>query len=342
AQLPADAPAEPAAALCAGGGRRGDPARRRASRARAHGGRLRAHAGSARPLAAGRGRSDHGPSAARHAAEPHPGGAARPGWPVYRRGRGARAQRRCGAGVRAQRLYRRRPASARRARGPGGRGRRGDVRGRARAPSDPHPVTAARPRPRKLALVLGGGGALGAFEAGLYEALAEAGLQPDWLAGSSIGAFNAVLIAGNPPERRIERLREFWSLLAQPAVEGPEWGGDARRVRKAASALGARLFGRPGMYAPALPQLFLAAPRLGQPSLYDTTPALDTLRRLVDFARIEGGEPRVTINLTDLISGDSVLIDSARARLRPEHLLASMGLLPEFPPIEIDGRWFCD
>ncbi|HLU66881.1 MAG TPA: patatin-like phospholipase family protein [Kofleriaceae bacterium] len=203
-------------------------------------------------------------------------------------------------------------------------------------------MTAARPRPRKLALVLGGGGALGAFEAGLYEALAEAGLQPDWLAGSSIGAFNAVLIAGNPPERRIERLREFWSLLAQPAVEGPEWGGDARRVRKAASALRARLFGRPGMYAPALPQLFLAAPQLGQPSLYDTTPALDTLRRLVDFTRIEGGEPRITINLTDLISGDSVLIDSASARLRPEHLLASMGLLPEFPPIEIDERWFCD
>src|SRR5690606_7109878 len=104
---------------------------------------------------------------------------------------------------------------------------------------------------------------------------------------------------------------------------------------------GIRDFHVTGVQTCALP-IFLAAPQLGQPSLYDTTPALDTLRRLVDFTRIDGGEPRITINLTDLISGDSVLIDSASARLRPEHLLASMGLLPEFPPIEIDGRWFCD
>ena len=206
-------------------------------------------------------------------------------------------------------------------------------------------MTAARPRPRKLALVLGGGGALGAFQAGLYEALDEAGLIPAWLAGSSIGAFNAALIAGNPPERRLERLSSFWSLLAQPAVgdvDGGHWSGDARRVRKAVAALGARLLGRPGLYAPVVPQLFLAAPRLGQPSLYDPTPALDTLHRFVDFDRIAEGQPRLAVNLTDLMSGECVLIDSATTRLRPEHLLASMGLLPEFPPIEIDGRWFCD
>ena len=203
-------------------------------------------------------------------------------------------------------------------------------------------MTAARAWRPKLALVLGGGGALGAFQAGLYAALDEAGLAPGWLAGSSIGAFNAVLIAGNPPARRNERLRSFWSLLAQPVLDGAEWSGDARRVRKAVAALGARLLGRPGLYTPAVPQLFLAAPQLGQPALYDSSPAVDTLRRLVDFERIAEGEPRVAVNLTDLMSGESVLIDSATTRLRPEHLLASMGLLPEFPPIEIDGRWFCD
>jgi NTE family protein len=201
-------------------------------------------------------------------------------------------------------------------------------------------VTAARPR--KLALVLGGGGALGAFQAGLYAALDEAGLAPDWLAGSSIGAFNAALIAGNPPERRVERLHSFWSLLAQPGMAGAEWAGDARRLRKAAAAVGARLLGRPGMYMPIVPQLFLAAPKSGQPSLYDTAPALDTLRRLVDFDRIAAGQPRMTLNLTDLMSGVSVLIDNATTRVRPEHVLASMGLLPDFPPVEIDGRWFCD
>ncbi|HEX6110823.1 MAG TPA: patatin-like phospholipase family protein [Geminicoccaceae bacterium] len=201
-------------------------------------------------------------------------------------------------------------------------------------------MTAARPR--KLALVLGGGGALGAFQAGLYQALDEAGLLPDWLAGSSIGAFNAAVIAGNPPERRVERLRDFWSLLAQPVIEGAASSGDARRVRKAVAAVGARLLGRPGMYTPVVPQLFFDAPRFRQPSLYDPTPALETLRRLVDFDRIAEGAPRLTVNLTDLMSGEGVLIDSATARLRPDHLLASMGLLPEFPPIEIDGRWFCD
>lgn len=203
-------------------------------------------------------------------------------------------------------------------------------------------MTAARRRPRKLALVLGGGGALGAFQAGLYAALHDAELMPEWLAGSSIGAFNAALIAGNPPERRVEKLHSFWSLLAQPGIEGAEWTGDARRVRKAVAAAGARLLGRPGLYTPIVPQLFLAAPRSGQPSLYDTAPALDTLRRFVDFDLMAAGRPRIAVNLTDLMSGESVLIDSATTRLRPEHVLASMGLLPDLPPVEIDGHWFCD
>ena len=195
---------------------------------------------------------------------------------------------------------------------------------------------------RPIALVLGGGGALGAFQAGVYQALEQAGLAPDRLAGTSIGALNAALIAGSPPERRLERLRAFWELVAQPSVGFEPWAGDARRAAKAASALRARLLGRPGLYAPSLPQLFLQTPAVGSPSLYDLSPALATIRRFVDFERIALGEPRLAINFTDLATGAPVVADSALTELRPEHLLASMGLLPDFPPVEIDGRWFCD
>lgn len=194
-----------------------------------------------------------------------------------------------------------------------------------------------------VALVLGGGGALGAFEAGVYEALEEGGVAPDWLAGTSIGALNAALVAGNPAQRRLERLREFWTSIAQAAPPVGGWSGDMRRLMKAASALRARLVGRPGLYRPHLPRLFSDLPRgWGGPSLYDSCPALETMRRLVDFERIGRGGPRLSVNLTDLQTGTPVVIDSGAGRVRPEHLIASMGLLPDLPPVEIDGQWFCD
>jgi NTE family protein len=191
------------------------------------------------------------------------------------------------------------------------------------------------------ALVLGGGGALGAFQGGVYQALEEAGVAPDRLAGTSIGALNAALIAGNPAGRRLERLRAFWDLVAEPGRADGSWSGEVRRVTKSLYALRARLLGRPGLYRPHLPQLFLQAPGWGGPSLYSHGPALATLSRLVDFERIGAG-PRLAINLTDLETGAPAVLDSATVRLRPEHLLASMALLPDFPPVEIDGRWFCD
>jgi NTE family protein len=201
--------------------------------------------------------------------------------------------------------------------------------------TDPH----AR---REFALVLGGGGALGAFQAGVYEALEEAGVVPDRLAGTSIGALNAALIAGNPPPRRLERLRAFWDLVAEPALTPGGWSGDARRVTKALSALQARLLGRPGLFRPHLPRLFLQTPAWGAPSLYQLGPALATLRHLVDFEQIGNDGLRLAVNLTDLETGAPVVVDSLATRLRPEHLVASMGLLPDLPPTEIDGHWFCD
>lgn len=129
-------------------------------------------------------------------------------------------------------------------------------------------ATMAASSGRRLELVFGGGGALGAFQAGVYEALEEAGLAPDRLAGTSIGALNAALIAGNPPERRLARLRAFWELIAEPALGPAGCSGDTRRALKALSAFRARLLGRPGLYRPTLPRLFLQSPAWGSPSLY--------------------------------------------------------------------------
>jgi NTE family protein len=118
--------------------------------------------------------------------------------------------------------------------------------------------------------------------------------------------------------------------------------GDLRRFEKTLFALRARLLGRPGLYRPHLPRLFLRTSAGSRASLYDTGPALATIGQLVDFRRIGERAPRLSVNLTALETGLPVVIDSASARLRPEHLLASMGLLPEFPPVEIEGQWFCD
>jgi NTE family protein len=204
------------------------------------------------------------------------------------------------------------------------------------------PIPRQPPAAREVALVLGGGGALGAFQAGVYEALENTAMIPDRLAGTSIGAANAALIAGNPPARRLERLRAFWDMAAEPGLTGVSWSGDLRRVTKTVSALHARLLGRPGLYRPHLPRLSSQAPEWGSPSLYSLGPALATLRRLVDFAGIGEGGPRLAVNVTDLETGAPAVVDSAATRLRPEHVLASMALLPDFPPVEIEGRWYCD
>jgi NTE family protein len=189
--------------------------------------------------------------------------------------------------------------------------------------------------------VLGGGGALGAFQAGVYEALEEAGREPDRLVGTSIGALNAALFAGNPPERRLECLRAFWDMVAEPRLAPAAWSGDARRIVKAVFALHARP-GPSGFVPPAPAPALPAEPGLRSPSLYHLGPAFATLRRLVDFERIGNDGPQLAVHFTELGTGAPVSVDSASDRLRPEHLVASMGLLPDFPPTEIDGRWFCD
>ncbi len=192
------------------------------------------------------------------------------------------------------------------------------------------------------ALVLQGGGALGAYQAGVYEVLAQESWQPQWIAGVSIGAINAALIAGNPPPQRVDRLREFWRLVSSGAgqVFGG-WTGQRSTSNQWSAALTA-LTGAPGFFAPRLnPALMLgaAAPVL---SYYDTAPLRQTLERLVDFDRINARETRLSVGAVNVRTGNSIYFDNAAQRIGPEHIMASGALPPGFPPVHIDGEDYWD
>jgi len=192
------------------------------------------------------------------------------------------------------------------------------------------------------ALVLQGGGALGAYQAGVYEALLESDSQLDWVAGVSIGAINAALIAGNPPERRVERLAQFWhEVSSAPAQNIPSFWG-ARGVVNRWSAAAAALTGVPGLFRlRANPALMLggAAPVL---SYYDTAPLRATLQQLVDFDRINRREMRLSVGAVNIRSGNSVYFDNSTDRITVDHIMASGALPPGFPPVHIEGEDFWD
>ena len=198
-------------------------------------------------------------------------------------------------------------------------------------------------RPRDVALVLSGGNALGAYHAGVYEVLQARGIRPDWLVGASMGAITAALILGNAPEDRIARLRQFWDEATQHTGLG---GGPLLKPRQYANALHALLalaWGRPGIFRHRLPGLWSALPWMpNDVALFDHTPLLGTLSRLVDFERLNGGETRFTVATVDVATGEEVFFDTDRQRIRPEHILASAAILPAFPPVEVDGRLLCD
>jgi NTE family protein len=212
----------------------------------------------------------------------------------------------------------------------------------------PHESEGRGAPPPKRALVLAGGIALGAFEAGAYAALEEAGEPlPDWFAGSSIGAVNAAIIAGNPPGRRVEQLRRFWESVARdptPATSfwlgPPPAAGAWRKAYNLTSALQSLLLGQPGLFRPRL----APGERLSvAPGLYDLEPLRERLSELIDFDRLNGGETRLSVTATDVVSGERVVFDTARGtRIGPEHLAASSALLPLFAPVEIEGRLLGD
>ena len=212
----------------------------------------------------------------------------------------------------------------------------------------PYDLSGAAPE-RSVSMVLAGGVALGAYEAGAFAALhGQAGLRPGWLAGSSSGALNAAIIAGSPPDRQVERLRQFWdAMAADPLPFTSSWLGHPaaglwRQMLNERSALDTLFLGRPGLFRPRLAPGFQVGVQ-DVPALFDLAPLRDRLGQLVDFDLLNSGATRLSLCCTDVISGDRVVFDTGRGdRIGVEHILASCALLPLFAPVEVGGRLLAD
>jgi NTE family protein len=209
-----------------------------------------------------------------------------------------------------------------------------------------------RPPFDSVALLLQGGGALGAYQAGVYEALAEADLHPDWVAGISIGGINSAIIAGNPREARVAKLREFWEIISHSpfGLDGylgsllPK-GDAARAFAQQMSERTSSMLGVPGFYTMRFPSPLFQPP--GTPeatSFCDTMPLKATLERVVDFDLInsENNDIYLSLGSVNARSGQLVYFDTAKDVIRAEHVMASGALPPGFPAIEIDGEYYWD
>ena len=204
-----------------------------------------------------------------------------------------------------------------------------------------------------IALVLQGGGALGSYQAGVFEGLHEAGIPLNWIAGISIGSLNTALIAGNAPERRVERLRAFWERICQPAFfpSLPEMFEAAlfnsfeqvRTLFTASQAASAMLQGQQGFFVPRFPPPVPGIPDHPEKvSWYDISPLRDTLLEFCDFDRINKGAVRVSVGAVNIGTGNFIYFDNKSTKLKPEHFMASGALPPAFPPVEIDGEYYWD
>jgi len=215
------------------------------------------------------------------------------------------------------------------------------------------PPEAPRPNPtafESVALLLQGGGALGAYQAGVYEALMEANVEPTWIAGISIGAINSAIIAGNPREARVAKLRAFWELVSQPHDGGwsSYWSdmlnGDAARGwvnQLSAGEIMAK--GVPGFFRPRVPPPFLMPAGLaGATSWYDISALKPTLERLVDFDRINAKAMRFSVGTVNVRTGNFAYFDNETDTIRAEHIMASGALPPAFDAVEIDGEFYWD
>jgi NTE family protein len=193
---------------------------------------------------------------------------------------------------------------------------------------------------KMVGLVLQGGGALGSYQAGVYEALASSEYMPDWVAGISIGAVNAAIIAGNAPQDRVHRLRSFWEEITAPTKLWPRTTGALATWQRCTSAAMAVLFGQPGFFSPGP---LAVGPFDKRVSHYSTSALKATLERLVDFDRINSAkEMRLSVGAVNVKSGHFTYFDSREMTIRPEHVMASGALPPGFPPVEIDGEEYWD
>ena len=176
------------------------------------------------------------------------------------------------------------------------------------------------------------------------EALCEAGHVPRWIAGTSIGAINAAIIAGNPAQRRVPRLRQFWEKVSSRLLGSPlADDGNSREIFNETSSVLSAATGVPGFFALRIPPSVIM-PR-GTPeaiSVYDTEPLKVTLNELVDFDLLNSGAVRLSIGAAQVLTGNMQYFDTDLQTIGPEHVMASGGLPPGFPPIEIEGEPFWD
>jgi NTE family protein len=227
---------------------------------------------------------------------------------------------------------------------------------RARALKQTESVKRVRARSDRLAfdcvsLLLQGGGALGAYQGGVYEALSESGIHPDWVAGISIGAINSAIIAGNPREQRVAKLRAFWEQVTSHwswprHSDGTSFfitGEEPRKFFNQASAAATLARGAPGFFSPRMPgPLLYPDGNVAATSWYETSALRQSLERLVDFDRLNNGETRVSLGAVNIRSGNFVYFDTKTQVIEPLHVLASGALPPGFPPIEIEGQHYWD
>jgi NTE family protein len=196
--------------------------------------------------------------------------------------------------------------------------------------------------PGQVVLVLQGGGALGAYQIGVYQAMHEAGIEPDWVIGTSIGAINAALIVGNDPAHRLERLHAFWDHVEQASqfADPFPWLG----LGRIAANLTTLSRGIPSFFTPSKAALQGSQARVGvdAASYYSTEPLRETLHKLVDFDLINEGDARLTVGAVNAITGEMRYFDSSTQPLRAEHVMASGALPPAFPAIRIDGQPYWD
>src|SRR6266576_3260657 len=212
-----------------------------------------------------------------------------------------------------------------------------------------HPVPATTPARAKPVLVLQGGGALGSYQAGAYQALCHQDFEPEWVAGISIGAINAAIIVGNASEKRVERLKEFWETVSSPVSWSPIVQGDrARSLFNETSDALIATFGVPGFFTPRFPPAPLWPLGSAQSlSYYDTAPLRKTLERLVDFDRVNDLNTRLSVGAVSVTTGnfkyfDNVEFKKLGKKIGPEHIMASAALPPGFPSIVIEGEHFWD
>jgi NTE family protein len=194
---------------------------------------------------------------------------------------------------------------------------------------------------RQIVLVFQGGGALGAYQAGVYQALHEARIEPDWIIGTSIGAINASLIAGNEPAERLDKLEEFWRRMKRKEFWGlTAWPGLNDTIGYWSTVLG----GIPGFFEPNPTAFFGPHHHLGadQAGFYKTDPLAKTLTELVDFSLITRCKPRLTVGAAHVRTSEMRYFDSRETRISVNHIMASGALPPAFPPVRIDGELYWD